>query len=42
MAESLHGKRVAALVTHGFEQSELLEPKRAKDAKSPTPDKLNS
>ncbi len=25
----LQGRRVAALVTHGFEQSELLEPKRA-------------
>ena len=29
MAEQLRGKRVAALVTNGFEQSELLEPKRA-------------
>lgn len=29
MAEQLQGKRVAALVTHGFEQSELLEPKKA-------------
>jgi protease I len=29
MAAELQGKRVAALVTHGFEQSELLEPKAA-------------
>jgi protease I len=29
MANQLNGKRVAALVTNGFEQSELLEPKRA-------------
>lgn len=32
MAEQLRGKRVAALVTHGFEQSELLEPKKALEA----------
>jgi protease I len=29
MAEELRGKRVAALVDNGFEQSELLEPKKA-------------
>lgn len=29
MNESLNGKRVAILATDGFEQSELLEPKRA-------------
>jgi protease I len=29
MAAKLQGKRVAALVTNGFEQSELFEPKRA-------------
>jgi protease I len=29
MTQKLQGKRVAALVTNGFEQSELLEPKRA-------------
>jgi len=29
MAEQLRGKRVAALVTKGFEQVELLEPKKA-------------
>ena len=29
MAEELKGKRVAALATDGFEESELLEPKRA-------------
>lgn len=32
MAGILDGRRVAALVTHGFEQSELLEPKRALEA----------
>jgi protease I len=32
MANELEGRRVAALVTHGFEQSELLEPKRALEA----------
>ncbi len=32
MAEQLHGKRVAALVTKGFEQVELLEPKKALEA----------
>ena len=29
MANELRGKRVAALVDQGFEQSELLEPKKA-------------
>ena len=29
MAEQLRNKRVAALVDDGFEQSELLEPKKA-------------
>ena len=29
MAEELRGKRIAALVENGFEQSELLEPKKA-------------
>src|SRR5262245_45154481 len=29
MADELKGKRVAALATDGFEESELLEPKRA-------------
>jgi protease I len=29
MAQSLQGKRIAALVTDGFEQSELLEPRKA-------------
>ena len=29
MAGELRGKRIAALVEHGFEQSELLEPKEA-------------
>ena len=29
MAEELRGKRVAALVDNGFEQSELVEPKKA-------------
>ena len=29
--DTLKGKRVAILVTHGFEQSELLEPRRALD-----------
>ncbi len=32
MAEQLKGKRVAALVTNGFEQVELLEPKQALEA----------
>jgi protease I len=32
MAEQLQGKRVAALVTDGFEQVELLEPKKALEA----------
>ena len=29
MADNLNGMRVAILATDGFEQSELLEPKRA-------------
>jgi len=29
MADQLKGKRVAALVTHGFEQDELLKPRKA-------------
>ncbi len=29
MAQSLQGKKIAALVTDGFEQSELLEPRKA-------------
>ena len=29
MSTELRGKRVAALVTHGFEQSELVEPRAA-------------
>lgn len=29
MATSLHGKKVAILATHGFEQAELLEPRKA-------------
>jgi protease I len=29
MADQLKGKRVAALATHGFEQDELLQPRRA-------------
>ena len=32
MATSLQGKRVAILATHGFEQSELEEPKKALEA----------
>jgi protease I len=32
MASDLQGKRVAAIVTHGFEQIELLEPKGALEA----------
>lgn len=32
MAQSLHGKKIAALVTDGFEQSELLEPRQALQA----------
>ena len=31
MASNLQGKRVAILVTDGFEQSELLEPRKALD-----------
>ncbi len=38
MAQELAGRRVAALVTHGFEQSELLEPKRALEAAGATVD----
>ena len=29
MADQLKGKRVAALATHGFEQEELLQPRKA-------------
>jgi protease I len=29
MSNELHGKRIAILATHGFEQSELLEPRKA-------------
>jgi protease I len=32
MAGRLQGKRVAAIATHGFEQSELLDPKQALEA----------
>jgi protease I len=32
MAEQLKGKRVAALVAHGFEQVELIEPRKALEA----------
>lgn len=32
MAQSLNGKRIAILATHGFEQSELEEPKKALEA----------
>ena len=32
MSEQLRNKRVAALVDHGFEQSELVEPKKALEA----------
>jgi protease I len=45
MSDELKGKRVAALVAHGFEQSELLEPRKALesagaivDVVSPEPD----
>lgn len=31
MAESLHGKRIAILATDGFEQAELIEPRKALD-----------
>ena len=31
MANTLQGKKVAILVTDGFEQSELLEPRKALD-----------
>jgi protease I len=47
MADELRGKRIAALVENGFEQSELLEPKAALEAAgakvdvvSPQPDKV--
>jgi protease I len=33
MAQELNGKRVAALVAQGFEQVELLEPRRALEGK---------
>ena len=36
MANELSNKRVAALVDHGFEQSELLEPKKALEAAGAT------
>jgi protease I len=32
MENSLQGKRIAILATHGFEQAELLEPRKALDA----------
>ena len=32
MAERLKGKQIAILATHGFEQSELIEPKRLLEA----------
>ena len=32
MAERLKGKQIAILATHGFEQSELTEPKRLLEA----------
>ena len=32
MADELRNKRVAALVDNGFEQSELVEPKKALEA----------
>jgi protease I len=38
MAEQLRGKRVAALVTNGFEQAELLEPKQALEGAGATVD----
>lgn len=34
MAEQLKGKRIAALVANGFEQIELIEPRRALEAES--------
>lgn len=47
MADELRGKRIAALVDHGFEQSELVEPKEALeragaqvDVVSPQPKKV--
>jgi hypothetical protein len=36
MAVPLRGKRVAILATHGFEQSELEEPKKALEAAGAT------
>jgi len=36
MDKNLQGKRVAILATHGFEQSELLEPRKALDAQGAT------
>lgn len=38
MADELKGKKVAALVDHGFEQSELLEPRKALEAAGATVD----
>ena len=38
MSNDLRSKRVAALVEHGFEQSELLEPKQALEAAGATVD----
>ena len=38
MAEQLRGKRIAALVDDGFEQSELLEPKKALEEAGATVD----
>jgi len=38
MAENLRGMRVAILATDGFEQSELLEPKRALEAAGAKPE----
>jgi protease I len=32
MEKSLQGKRIAILATHGFEQAELLEPRKALEA----------
>jgi len=36
MAQSLKGKRIAVVATDGFEQSELLEPRRALEAEGAT------
>jgi protease I len=38
MARSISGKKVAALVTHGFEQVELTEPRKALEAAGATVD----